>query len=659
MSNNARKKAALAAFPKGVIDMDREIQQRLAAFRDGSNHRCQEVLGAHFVCENGESGVVFRVWAPHARNVSLVGDFNGWAHGSTPMKRHAGTGVWTVFVPGLAQFANYKYSVKTASGTLVLKSDPFAFHSETAPANASKPVELGGFKWADKRWLNARAKRNPYHSPMNIYEVHPGSWRRKNGSPYAYEELARELAAYAKDMGYTHVELTPVTEYPCDDSWGYQVCGYFAPTSRYGTSHQMMQLVNTLHKAGIGVIMDWVPSHFPKDEHGLALFDGTPCFEYADPVKGEHKSWGTLVFDYAKPQVQSFLISSALFWIEQYHIDGLRFDAVSSMLYLDYDREAWTPNIHGGRENLEAVEFLKKLNSTVLTAHPDILTFAEESTAWPLVTKPPYTGGLGFNFKWNMGWMNDTLDYARLEPAYRPYSHDKLTFGMMYAFSENYVLPISHDEVVHGKGSLIERMPGEYAQKFAGVRAFLGYMMSHPGKKLLFMGCEFGQFIEWNHNKELDWLLLDYESHRRLQDYVRALNHFYLENPALWQIEDSWDGFRWVVPDDSWQSVIAFHRLDEKENSLLVVCNFSFSDCPAYRIGVPHAASYSVVLSSDSALFGGGSPDEPPETICEEQPLHGQQRSIAVNVPAMSVLWLRPNKARRRPVRGAAAKNES
>jgi len=628
---------------RGDVKMDKMVKQGLAAFRNGTNDRAHEVLGAHFTQKNGVEGVVFRTWAPAAKGVSVVGDFNEWDRKKTPMKLNREYGVWTAFVPGLKSYEIYKYSVVGSKGKTVLKSDPFALHFETPPANASKLLDIGGFGWTDKRWLNARGKKNHYHSPMNIYEVHLGSWRKyADGNSFDYVKSARELAAYAKEMGYTHVELMPVTEYPYDGSWGYQVTGYFAPTSRYGTPKQMMELVNILHKAGIGVILDWVPAHFPKDEHGLYEFDGGPCYEYADRHKREHKTWGTRVFDFGKPEVQSFLISSALFWVEQYHIDGLRLDAVASMLYLDYDRKEWTPNVNGGRENLEAVEFFRKLNTTILTQHPDVVTIAEESTAWPLVTKPPQVGGLGFNFKWNMGWMNDVLGYAGLDPIHRAYNHDKLTFSMFYAFSENFMLPVSHDEVVHGKKSLLDKMPGEYEQKFAGLRVLLAYMMSHPGKKLLFMGSEFGQFAEWDFSKELDWLLLGYDSHRRLREYVRVLNHFYLEHAALWQVEDSWDGFKWIVPDDSSQNIVAFRRIDEKENELVVICNFAPVERKGYRIGVPQAESYVRVLCSDDAGFGGTGGAGPEVVPCEEIPSHTSNWSIAVRIPPLSAIWLRP-----------------
>ena len=621
-----------------------KITPELKDFLKGENYRAYTYLGTHPAEENGEKGTVLRTWAPSARSISVVGSFNDWDREKHPMKQIAGTGVWEGFVAGIGEYDPYKFSIESVTGKVVLKSDPYAFHYETPPNNASKYLDIAGYKWSDKRWMQERSVKNHYHSPMNVYEIHLGSWRKyEDGNYFDYEKMAEELAPYLKDMGYTHVEIMPITEFPYDPSWGYQVTGYFAPTSRYGTPRQFMKFVDLLHREGIGVLLDWVPAHFPKDGYGLYEFDGGPSYEYSDPLKSEHDGWGTRVFDFGKPEVRSFLISSAMFWIEEYHIDGLRLDAVASMLYLDYDRQGkrWSPNIHGGRENLEAIEFLQKLNQAVLQAHPDALMIAEESTAWPLVTKPPQVGGLGFNFKWSMGWMNDMLQYTSLDPIFRAYNHDKLTFSMFYAFSENYILPISHDEVVHGKASLLGKMPGDYDQKFAGVRAFLGYMMSHPGKKLLFMGSEFGQVIEWDFQKELDWMLLDFESHRQLKEYVKTVNHFYLDNPCLYQIEDSWDGFKWVVSDDNNQNIVVFRRMDEQDRELVVVCNFSLVTRESYRFGVRPAGSYRQVLSSDSVEFGGAGTDNG-TVATEEIPFHGLQDSISVTVPAMSVTWFAP-----------------
>ncbi|MCL2578838.1 MAG: 1,4-alpha-glucan branching protein GlgB [Oscillospiraceae bacterium] len=627
--------------------MTKELAGQLDAFVSGENYKVYQILGNHQEVLRGVAGVRFRVWAPNAKAVSVVGDFNGWNSAANPCKPLRGYGVWDCFIPGLKQYDVYKYAVTRQDKKEVLKTDPFALHFETPPANASKIYEPTNFKWSDKRWLNKRSSQNMAQLPMNIYEMHMGSWRHyPDGNPFDYVKQGRELAEYLTEMGYTHVEIMPITEYPYSGSWGYQVTGYFAPTSRYGTPEQFKQFVNILHKAGIGVIMDWVPAHFPKDEHGLYEFDGGPCFEYADPRKSEHKGWGTRVFDFGRPQVRSFLISSALFWIEHYHLDGLRIDAVASMLYLDYDRDAgsWMPNIYGGRENLEAVEFIQKLNSAILTDYPDVAMIAEESTAWPLVTKPPYVGGLGFNFKWNMGWMNDMLQYNSLDPIYRAFNHDKLTFSMFYAFSENYVLPISHDEVVHGKCSLVSKMPGNNEMKLASARVFMGYMMSHPGKKLLFMGSEFAQFIEWDYQKELDWFLLEYSHHRAFQTYVKELNKFYLANSCLWQIEDSWDGFQWTVANDSVQNIVVFRRLDEKENELVCICNFSPVERGGYRFGVAEPCSYNCVFSSEDVRFGGCGGGPQGQVACDEIPSHGFEQSLAITVPPLSALWLAPNR---------------
>jgi len=625
--------------------MTKKLAKQLDDFLRGENYRLYEVLGNHKATQKKVPGVRFRVWAPHAQAVSVVGDFNDWQAEATPCEPLQHYGIWECFVPGVESMSAYKYAITRQDGSQVLKSDPFAMHYETPPANASKVLENDKFRWSDSRWMKNRAEGKLFSQPMNVYEMHLGSWRHyPDGNTFDYVKLASELATYLNYMGYTHVEVMPVTEYPFGGSWGYQVTGYFAPTSRFGTPAQFKEFVNILHRANIGVIVDWVPAHFPKDEYGLYEFDGTPCYEYADERKSEHKGWGTRVFDFGKGQVRSFLISSAIFWVEHFHLDGLRLDAVASMLYLDYDREGgdWIPNVHGGRENLEAVEFLQQLNSAVLTQFPDVAMIAEESTAWPLVTKPPYVGGLGFNFKWNMGWMNDVLQYNSLDPIYRAFNHDKLTFSMYYAFSENYVLPISHDEVVHGKCSLLSKMPGDNEMKLSGARLFLGYMMAHPGKKLLFMGCEIGQFIEWDYEREIDWLLLEYDHHRAFQDYVRALNQFYLEHSCFWQIEDSWDGFQWVVADDSVQNIIVFRRIDENENEVVVVCNFSPVERHGYRFGVVQASGYTCLLSSDEEHFGGGGRHPKSKIACEDIPSHGFSQSIKINLPPLSVLFLGP-----------------
>lgn len=611
----------------------------LYLFHEGTNAKAYEYLGAHPV----DGGVCFRVWAPNVQWAGVAGDFNGWQPDKAPMTKIS-SGVWECFVDGVNRYDAYKYYFRTADGREFYKSDPFAFHCETRPGTASKYYGELDFDWSDKGWLRKRKKADIYSSPMNIYEVHAGSWRLyDDGNPLSYRDLADRLIPYVKDMGYTHIELLPVMEYPFDGSWGYQVTGYFAPTSRYGTPEDFAYFVNAAHNAGIGVILDWVPAHFPKDTYGLYEFDGGACYEYADPRKGEHLQWGTRVFDYGKPEVQSFLVSSAMFWISEYHIDGLRVDAVASMLYLDYGRDDgnWIPNCHGGRENLEAVAFLKKLNESVFREHGDVLMIAEESTAWPMVSRPTYLGGLGFNFKWNMGWMNDCLRYFSLDGLARKFNHDCLTFSFFYAFSENFVLPISHDEVVHGKCSLINKMPGTYEEKFAGVRSFLGYMMSHPGKKLLFMGCEFGQFIEWNYKQQLDWLLLDYEAHRQLKSYVSALNKFYLANSPLWEIDYSWEGFSWIVSDDSSNSVVAYIRRDKKENELIALCNFTSVTRQKYRIGVPKPGTYRVVFSSALPEFGGKGESTVGSVRAKKKPMHGYEYSIELDIEGLSCMYIK------------------
>ena len=634
-------------------------------FKQGNNCEAYRYFGAHLETRAGESGVVFRVWAPHAAAISVVGDFNSWKPGSHPMRKVDGDSVWELFIPGVKEYDVYKYCVTTRGGDLLYKADPYAFHAETRPSNGSKVYDITGFAWHDDAWQTAQKKADVINGPMNIYEMHAGSWKLKDEKvPYNYSELADELIPYIREMGYTHVELLPVMEYPFDGSWGYQVTGYFAPTSRYGTPKDFMAFVDKMHEAGIGVIMDWVPAHFPKDGFGLYNFDGEACYEDPNPKRGEHKEWGTMVFDFGRSEVQSFLISSALYWLEQYHIDGLRVDAVASMLYLDYNRKPgeWEPNKDGGKENLEAVAFLRKLNDTVLGRHPHKCMIAEESTAWPMVTKPASDGGLGFNFKWNMGWMNDMLCYCSADPFFRKDMHDKITFSFMYAFSENYILPLSHDEVVHGKCSLISKMPPPYENQFGGLRALYGYMAAHPGKKMLFMGGEFAQFSEWAYQRGLDWMLLDYPAHRQMQAYVKALNHFYLATPQLWEQDTDWRGFEWISHEDNRNNIIAFRRVAKDGSDIVVVVNFSPEEQQEYRIGVPITGTYEEIFTSDKTEFGGsGMANGKLKT--ENKPMHGQEQSIVLKIPRFGVLFFkgkarakRRTKAEIEAAKAAAAK---
>ena len=638
----------------GMVNSMEDYEFPLFVFHEGNNFEAFNFFGAHKGVKDGKEGVYFRVWAPHAKSVSIIGDFNNWDRNRHPMYQLSDKSVWEIFLEGVENFFAYKYSIESNHYSISEKADPYGTHMELRPNTATKYFDIDGYEWGDKAWYEHKANMNIYQSPMNIYEAHLGSWKQyQDGSPFDYVKFAEEMSAYLKDMGYTHLELMPLAEYPFDGSWGYQVIGYYAPTSRYGTPADFMKMIDIFHQNGIAVILDWVPAHFPKDQAGLFEFDGTDCYEYSDPLKKEHASWGTRVFDYGKGEVRSFLISNAIYWIEKFHVDGLRVDAVASMLYLDYDRKEYRPNKDGGIENYEAIEFLQKLNSAVFARNPDVLMIAEESTAWPKVTKPVDSGGLGFNFKWNMGWMNDTLDYMRTDPIYRAGNHGKLTFSFYYAFSENYILPISHDEVVHGKASLFGKMSSPTMEgKFASDRAFIAYMTAHPGKKLNFMGTELAQVIEWNYTKEIDWLLLQYDSHSRMHEFFKEINHFYLTNSPFWKNDDSWEGFKWISADDYTQSVIAFRRIDNSDpddpNELIVVCNFVPVRRVDYRIGVPYAGTYQQVFSTDELKYGGSGEIDNGKIKSREFSMHGYDNSIELDIPGLSVMYFKyiPEKKR-------------
>lgn len=620
-----------------------EARPALEVFHTGDSVRAYDFLGAHLVNRNDKNGVVFRVWAPTARSVSVAGDFNNWNNEANYMY-DIGYGVWEVFVEGVKQFCTYKYCIESEYGDRLMKADPYAFHAQTRPGQASVVYDIESYSWNDSEWFNKRKENNISSSPMNIYEIHAGSWRKyPDGNFFNYQKLADELIPYLKEMHYTHVQLMPIMEYPYDGSWGFQTTGYYAPTSRYGTPSDFMAFVDKLHSEGIGVILDWVPSNFPTDDFGLARFDGSPLYESNDPKTSKRDSWGTCLFNYARFEVTSFLVSCAMFWLDKYHIDGLRIGALSSMLYLDYGKTEgeWEPNKFGGKENLDAVDFVKRLNTAVHMYHPDVMMFAEENTSWPKLTHKIEDGGLGFDFKWNMGWINDMLHYMSLNPMWRPFNHDSLTFSFYYAFSEKFLLPISHDEVSHGKGSLIKQMPGKYDEQFAGVRAFITYMYAHPGKKLVFMGTEIGQFDEWNHEEAIQWDLLEFEKHKKLRTFFKELNKFYLDCKPLYELDTVWKGFDWIHHDDYTNSVIAFKRTDKNGDEIVSVCNFQPIRRDEYCIGVPKYGLYDEVFNSDEERFGGSGVVNGNNIKTEVMKIHGFDQGLSLTLPPLSVIYLR------------------
>ncbi len=628
------------AFPPLLTDYDAYL------FSEGRHLYIYEKLGAHVREVEGISGVHFAVWAPNAQRVSVIGDFNQWDARVHPMLFNVDSGIWELFIPGLDEEALYRYDIRSqVDDYAVQKTDPYGFFAERRPHNASIVARLDRYQWHDAAWMTARAAQNILHAPMNIYELHLGSWRRKpDGSWLNYRELAHEVVAYVTDMGYSHIELLPVMEHPLDASWGYQVTGYFSVTSRYGKPEDFMYFVDHCHQHGIGVILDWVPAHFPKDGHALSYFDGTHLYEHADPRQGEHPDWGTYIFNYGRNEVRNFLIANALFWLKEYHVDGLRVDAVSSMLYLDFGREQgeWIPNQYGGRENLEAVAFVRELNEIVHGEFPGAMTIAEESTAWPMVSRPLYLGGLGFTLKWNMGWMHDVLEYLKINPLFRRYHHNKITFSLMYAFSENFVLSLSHDEVVHLKGSMLQKMAGDWWQKFASLRLLHGYQITHPGKKLVFMGQEIGQWAEWSETRSLDWQLLDWPMHAGLQAWTRDMNHLYREQPALYEQDFTPDGFRWIEANDAEQSVFTYLRFAADSSDFLVIaCNFTPVPRYGYRIGVPEAGHYAELLNSDSAHYGGGNVGNNGGLDTEAGLWHGYDQSLSLTLPPLGIVVLK------------------
>jgi 1,4-alpha-glucan branching enzyme len=617
-------------------------------FGEGTHERVYEKLGAHLVELDGEKGAHFAVWGPNAHQISLVGDFNSWNDQSHPLNS-SDSGIWTLFVPGLSEYTVYKYRIFTRNGDVFDKADPYGFAMEQRPRTASVVVNLDRYQWGDQDWVSQREERQALDKPISIYEVHLGSWRKLTDPEWGmrfltYRELADELIPYVVEMGYTHIELLPITEYPLDASWGYQVLGFFAPTSRFGTPEDLMYFIDQCHQNNIGVFLDWVPAHFPKDGAGLNYFDGTHLYSHADPRQGEHQDWGTLVFNYERHEIQSFLISNALFWIDKYHFDGLRVDAVASMLYLDYSRKEgeWVPNQYGGRENLGAIHFLRTMNEAVHKSFPGILTIAEESTAWPMVSRPPYMGGLGFNLKWNMGWMHDTLNYMSKQPIYRKYHHNDMTFSLLYAFNENFILPLSHDEVVHGKGSLINKMSGDEWQKFANLRAYFGFMWGHPGKKLLFMGGEFAQWQEWDFNTGLEWVALKAPNHQGVQAFVKDLNRIYQDELALHEVDFEWTGFAWIDANDSDNSVFSFIRKARSTNEfIIVVSNFTPVVRYGYRVGVPEPGYYREILNSDSSHYWGSNVGNAGGIYTDSNPFHGYEQSLALTLPPLATIMLK------------------
>ena len=623
-----------------------EARPALEVFHTGDSVHAYNLLGAHLVNWNDRDGCVFRVWAPTAKSVSVAGEFNNWDNEATFMY-DIGYGVWEVFVEGVEEFCAYKYCIESEYGDKLMKADPYAFHAQTRPGQASIVYNIENYSWNDSEWLNKRKENNISSSPMNIYEIHAGSWRKyPDGNFFNYQKLADELIPYLKEMHYTHIQLMPIMEHPYDGSWGFQTTGYYAPTSRYGTPSDFMAFVDKLHGEGIGVILDWVPSNFPTDDFGLARFDGSPLYESNDPKTSKRDSWGTCLFNYARFEVTSFLVSCAMFWLDKYHIDGLRIGALSSMLYLDYGKTEgeWEPNKFGGKENLDAVDFVKRLNTAVHMYHPDVMMFAEENTSWSKLTHKIEDGGLGFDFKWNMGWMNDMLHYMSLNSMWRPFNHDSLTFSFYYAFSEKFLLPISHDEVSHGKGSLIKQMPGKYDEQFAGVRAFITYMYAHPGKKLVFMGTEIGQFDEWNHEEAIQWDLLEFEKHKKLRIFFKELNKFYLDCKPLYELDTVWKGFDWIHHDDYTNSVIAFKRTDKNGDEIVAVCNFQPIRRDGYCIGVPKFGLYDEVFNSDEERFGGSGVVNGKNIKTEPMKIHGFDQGLSLTLPPLSVIYLRCTK---------------